>query len=156
MSFFNLIALGIVAPITLFSVSTIFMDKPSKPHFDPVYVDTEWGFVERLDFLYHSRSGAYFTVKTDQHFFDKMDITDFPGDKIAIGDRISYRLSLTPYLATELLCKNHDCRIFSLCHDTMPCFSQHKEQVYASFYQYQSPTRTTTTKRERREERIPR
>ncbi len=92
------------------------------------YTRQDMGKIQSMDFVRASSGNAYFKVVTDKFVFDELEITQFPGDKVIVGDVIFEQVKLTEDAAHRSACKNDTCREISVCYSWMPCFKKHKPQ----------------------------
>lgn len=90
----------------------------------PMRVD--WGKVTKLEFQRAGKSSAYFKVTTDKFIFEELDITDFPGKKIEIGDQISMLEWVSKKEVSVQYCKANTCISYAICFSWQPCFEEYE------------------------------
>lgn len=93
---------------------------------EDTYLREDWGVVKSLEFVRAGKSSVHFKVATDKYDFSELDITDFPDDKIVVGDRLFKQTKMNSKVVNVSMCKNDMCMAHSSCYWWMPCFNKYE------------------------------
>ena len=93
---------------------------------EDTYRREDWGVVKSLELVRAAKRRTYFKVTTDKYNFSELDITDFPDDKIVVGDRLFKQTKINSKVVNVSMCKNDMCMAHSTCYWWMPCFNEYE------------------------------
>ena len=87
---------------------------------DRVY--TSKGIIEGVTNCRSGKHSLRCRVETDAFIYKDIDITDFPGDFLSIGDELGFMVIQYENSRSYYNCRNKDCVGNSFCHSWMPCY----------------------------------
>ena len=90
------------------------------------YLRDNWGVVKSIEFVRSRKHSAYFRVTTDKVVFDELDVRNFPGEKLVVGDVIFYQTKMSSNEVNTSYCRNDMCQPSGSCYWWMPCFNRYE------------------------------
>lgn len=96
---------------------------------DGINYYTQWGTIKSMRFERRGKYSAYYSITTDKVSFSELDVTDFPGDNLSVGDRIFKKIHMTKRTASVSMCRNDSCLPHGTCYFLIPCFKRYKHLV---------------------------
>ncbi|GAF72782.1 unnamed protein product [marine sediment metagenome] len=90
-----------------------------------VEIKTEdWGVVHTIDSCHAGKYSYRCDVKTNVYHFKEIDITDFPDNSLAVGDKIFRQDDVYENKIEIYYCKNKMCSPHGYCNEYSPCWDE--------------------------------